>query len=234
MLLSVLNTLLAVGTVTAHNTMQYIFVNGQENTQCIRKPPNNNPVTNVQSQDMACNVNGANPASQTCSTTAGSSITFEWHHEGRSTEAIAPSHKGPIITYLAKTSSAGAERNPSSLSWFKIAQDGLNGNKWAVDTLLSNNGKWTVKLPSNIASGDYLIRNEIIALHSASNQGGAQFYIGCAQLSITGGGSASPSGVKFPGAYSAQDKGILVSIYNAQGQPYPSSYSIPGPAVYSG
>jgi cellulase len=138
------------------------------------------------------------------------------------------------MTYMAKVSSATSETNPSGLNWFKIAQTGLSGTTWAVDTLRSAGGKWSVKVPSSIAAGDYLIRQEILALHSAYNSGGAQFYIGCAQIKVTGGGSASPATVKLPGAYSASNAGILVNIYNGEGKPYPSSYSIPGPAVFSG
>jgi lytic cellulose monooxygenase (C1-hydroxylating) len=52
---------------------------------------------------------------------------------------------------------------------------------------------------------------EHIALHSASSSGGAQFYIACAQLNITGGGSANPSTVSIPGVYKASDPGILIS-----------------------
>ena len=50
----------------------------------------------------------------------------------------------------------------------------------------------------------------------------------CAQLQITGGGSASPATVSFPGAYSGTDPGIKINIY----QPL-SSYTIPGPSVFT-
>jgi cellulase len=49
------------------------------------------------------------------------------------------------------------------------------------------------------------------------------------QLTVTGGGSASPATVKFPGAYKASDPGIKVNIHAAV-----SSYVVPGPAVYAG
>ena len=40
--------------------MQYIWVNGADQGQNvnIRIPPNNNPVTDVTSKDLTCNVNG--------------------------------------------------------------------------------------------------------------------------------------------------------------------------------
>ncbi|PGH13498.1 hypothetical protein AJ79_03628 [Helicocarpus griseus UAMH5409] len=140
----------------------------------------------------------------------------------------------PILTYMAKVDSAASANNPSSLEWFKIAETGLDGQTWAIDTLNQNGGKWDVQIPSSIAAGEYLVRQEIIALHSAYSAGGAQFYIGCAQVKVTGGGSASPSTVKIPGVYPANDPGIVLNIYDQSGQPYPASYQIPGPEVFSG
>lgn len=78
-----------------------------------------------------------------------------------------------------------------------------------------------------MADGEYLLRAEHIALHSASSVGGAQLYLSCAQVSISGGsGTASPQKVSFPGAYSANDPGLLINIY----YPKPTSYTPPGPA----
>ena len=46
------------------------------------------------------------------------------------------------------------------------------------------------------------LNNEQIALHSASNYGGAQFYIGCAQVNVANGGSGTPGPlVSIPGVY---------------------------------
>lgn len=69
-------------------------------------------------------------------------------------------------------------------------------------------------VPAGTPDGDYLVRVEHIALHSASSAGGAQFYISCGQVTLTGGGSGTPGPlVEFPGAYSATDPGILINIY---------------------
>lgn len=55
------------------------------------------------------------------------------------------SHKGPIITYLAKVPDAGTVTDVNSLAWFKIAQDGLSGGVWAVDKFYAaKTGKWSV------------------------------------------------------------------------------------------
>jgi len=40
-----------------------------------------------------------------------------------------------------------------------------------------------VKIPSDIPSGDYLLRAEAIALHVAGSLGGAQFYASCCKSS---------------------------------------------------
>lgn len=86
-----------------------------------------------------------------------------------------------------------------------------------------------VKIPSNLAAGDYLLRAEAIALHAAGSLGGAQLYMTCYQLTVTGGGSVVPSGVLFPGAYKATDPGIEINIYQNL-----NSYVAPGPAVIAG
>lgn len=50
----------------------------------------------------------------------------------------------------------------------------------------------------------------------------------CAQLNVTGGGSASPPTVSFPGAYKGTDPGIKFQLY----YPTPTTYVIPGPTVF--
>lgn len=64
------------------------------------------------------------------------------------------------------------------------------------------------------APGQYLLRAEHLALHTASSVGAAQFYISCAQINVvgSGGGSPSPTG-QLPGMYKATDPGILINIY---------------------
>ena len=66
-------------------------------------------------------------------------------------------------------------------------------------------------IPSNIASGDYLLRSELISLQLAVSVGGAEFYPACIQLSIGGSGTGAPQSsevCKFPGCYSDTDPGI--------------------------
>lgn len=89
-----------------------------------------------------------------------------------------------------------------------------------------------VDIPKCLASGEYLLRVEHLGLHAASAVGGAQFYVACAQINVSGGGSKTVSGsslVSFPGAYSPNDPGILFQLY----WPIPTSYQNPGPAAIS-
>lgn len=102
-------------------------------------------------------------------------------------------------------------------------------NEWAVTPLIpAPNAGVNYTIPSCLKPGNYLVRHEIIALHSAYNEGGAQFYPGCHQLKVSGEGTKVPSElVSFPGAYDSKDPGIVFSIYNQL------PYKIPGPSVFT-
>lgn len=69
-------------------------------------------------------------------------------------------------------------------------------------------------IPECIEPGFYLVRHEIIALHSAYKYPGAQFYPGCHQLEVSGSGTTTPSNlVAFPGAYEPDHPGITYDAY---------------------
>ncbi|TCD70404.1 hypothetical protein EIP91_003485 [Steccherinum ochraceum] len=227
----------AAASVNAHFTMQYIWVNGadQGHNVDVRIPPNNNPVTDLTSKDLTCNVNGLSGASTgTAAIPAGATITFEWHqHDQRTGEdAISGGHKGPVQVYIAKAPSSAASFDGQGAVWTKIYSSGLlnaQSQQWATDVVNTNAGKHSVTIPASLPAGQYLLRAEIIALHVAQSYPGAQFYIGCAQVNISGGGSANPPKIALPGAYKSTDPGITVNIYNNL-----QSYTAPGGAVWSG
>ncbi|KAF1973565.1 glycoside hydrolase family 61 protein-like protein [Bimuria novae-zelandiae CBS 107.79] len=231
---------------SAHCVAQRVRVNGADQGQLvgIRTPNSNNPIQNVNDGNFACNSGFHTPVSSTIiNVNAGDKVGTMWGHviggaqfPGDEDNPIAASHKGPTIFYLAKVDNA-ATASGQGLKWFKIGEDGLDGSgKWGVDRMISNGGWVDFTIPTCVAPGQYLLRTEIIALHSASNQGQAQFYIGCAQINVSSSGTSTGSQtVSFPGAYSANDPGILVSIYNNVGQPVGNGqpYKIPGPAKLS-
>ncbi|KAI5917029.1 glycoside hydrolase family 61 protein [Camillea tinctor] len=221
-----------VTSVAAHATFQELWVDGEDAAStCARLPANNNPVTSVQTNDIRCNA-GASPAGSVCSVPAGGTVTVEMHQQpgdrSCANEALGGNHFGPVMAYLSKVDDAASADGSSS--WFKIFELGYDSatDTWGNDLLNKNCGKQDVTIPSDIAPGDYLLRAETIALHTASQAGGAQFYMTCYQITVTGGGSANPAGVKFPGAYSPTDPGIKVDIW---GNDF-NEYTIPGPPVY--
>jgi len=227
-----LGSLLAATSVSAHSTFQDLWVaQTDKGASCVRMPLNNNPVTSVSGADIACNTS-PKVSSGTCAYTAGTQATVEMHAQpgdrSCSNDAIGGNHDGPVIVYMAKVDNA-LTASGSSAKWFKVAAQGYLGNdKWATDSLNTNCGRFSFLIPSCIAPGDYLVRAEVIALHVAGSIGGAQFYMSCYTITVTGGGSTSPPTVSFPGAYSATDPGIHFDLYSAF-----TSYTIPGPAVFS-
>lgn len=73
---------------------------------------------------------------------------------------------------------------------------------------------YSFTIPKNTPDGQYLLRIEHLAVHNAANYGGAQFFVACGQVKITGGGGGTPGPlVSFPGAYSANDPGIFFNNY---------------------
>ncbi|KAL2137985.1 hypothetical protein VTI28DRAFT_7698 [Corynascus sepedonium] len=121
--------------------------------------------------------------------------------------------------------------------FFKIHHDGRHTtNKtypddiWATTPLMiPYNGGYNYTIPPCLAPGYYLVRHEILALHSAWAEGEAQFYPSCHQLQVTGGGSVVPgeeSLVSIPGVYAADDPGVFINVWN------PGNYLIPGPEVW--
>ncbi|GLI73878.1 hypothetical protein PoHVEF18_002109 [Penicillium ochrochloron] len=178
------------------------------------------------SSDIICH-KGAKNAAISAPVKAGGSVELQWSE-------WPESHHGPVITYLANCNGDCSSVDKTTLKFFKIDEAGLIDDSnvpgtWASDNLISNNNSRTITIPSSIEAGNYVLRHEIIALHSAGNTDGAQNYPQCFNLKVTGGGSDSPSGTLGTALYKDTDPGIKVNIYQSL-----SSYTIPGPALYTG
>jgi cellulase len=149
---------------------------------------------------------------------------------------IAASHKGPISTYMARVDNA-ATATTTNLKWFKIHEDAFNPStgKWGVDNMIAQKGWAYANIPTCLAPGQYLLRQELLALHSAYGSMGAQFYQSCAQLNVSGSGSFVPSQtVSIPGAYQQNDPSILIQIWvNSVPDNGRKPYQAPGPGVMS-
>ncbi|KAI0403464.1 fungal cellulose binding domain-containing protein [Xylaria palmicola] len=224
---------------SGHSIFQDLWVDGVDyGSQCIRMPANNNPVTNVNSADIRCNVGGTRGVSAKCPVKAGSTVTVEMHAQPGDrkcgSEAIGGAHYGPVNVYLSQVSDA--TKADGSTPWFKIFANSWSskgsvgdGDNWGTNDLNSCCGKMDVLIPKDTPSGDYLLRAEVIALHTAGQAGGAQFYMSCYQITVSGGSGTLPAGVSLPGAFKASDPGIQVNIHAKM-----SNYVNPGPAVVPG
>ncbi len=176
--------------------------------------------------DIICHKSATN-AQATATVSAGGTVVMEWN-------TWPTSHHGPVIDYMASCNGKCSTVDKTTLEFFKIDEAGLisdttSPGTWASDELIANNNSWSITIPTGIASGPYVLRHEIIALHGAGSSDGAQNYPFCINLEVTGGGSDVPSGTLGEALYTETDPGILVNIYTTG-----LTYTIPGPALYNG
>ncbi|KAH7091899.1 glycosyl hydrolase family 61-domain-containing protein [Auriculariales sp. MPI-PUGE-AT-0066] len=211
-----------VQSTSAHYIWTTLLASTGNSTTSVRLPGTNSPVTTV-GADTVCNIVAVN-ATTTTSVAAGSTIGFLLDN--------TLYHLGPSAIYLGQVPSGktAATWDGSGTQWFKIAEWGAtypNGVNGAMSFSNYQLGTLSVTIPKSVPSGDYLARIEQIGLHVV---GAPQWYISCAQITITGGGSASPSKVVMP-PYTASDAGLTVNIY---AYPAPSPYLVPGPRPFTG
>lgn len=69
-------------------------------------------------------------------------------------------------------------------SWAPASKGAGDNDFWGVKDMNTCCGKVDVKIPADLAAGDYLLRAEVIALHTAGSSGGAQFYMSCCKLTF--------------------------------------------------
>ncbi|KAK6715552.1 hypothetical protein SNK04_006499 [Fusarium graminearum] len=221
--LSLAAVALLASSVNAHGHVAKVIAGGQEYTGGI--PTDNGFVEPAAfgTADIICH-KSAKPVSNAVTVAAGDVVTLKW-------DTWPESHHGPVTEYLAPVSGDFASINKGSLRWTKVAEKGYisgsNPGNWASDELIRDGFAWKFTVPRNLKAGNYVLRHEIIGLHSANNNNGAQAYPQCINLKVTGSGSQALSGGgDFTKFYSATDPGILFNLYASF-----SSYQIPGPAV---
>ncbi|KAI0477785.1 lytic polysaccharide monooxygenase [Xylariaceae sp. FL0804] len=176
--------------------------------------------------DIACH-KSATPGQAYVSADAGDTLTLFWN-------TWPDTHHGPVLNYLAQCSGECTSATAAGLSFSKISEGGLisgsDPGTWTTDTLIANNFSSTVTIPAGLEPGNYVLRHEIIALHAAMSEDGAQNYPQCLNIQVGSGGStALPAGEPATDFYTETDPGILFNLYTSF-----SSYDIPGPAVWSG
>ncbi|RYP46568.1 hypothetical protein DL768_007250 [Monosporascus sp. mg162] len=179
-----------------------------------------------QTEEIICH-RGAKNALVHAVVEAGDTVHLQWN-------GWPESHKGPVMDYLASCGESCETVDKRALEFFKINELGLlDGSNapgwWASDELIANNNSWMVQIPDRIQPGFYVLRTEIIALHNASKETGAQNYPQCVNLQITGSGTDLPAGVPAQALYNPNDKSMHLDIYKGV-----TSYRIPGPPAISG
>ncbi|KAK3497368.1 glycosyl hydrolase family 61-domain-containing protein [Neurospora hispaniola] len=209
---------LAASEASAHYIFQQVGAGTSVNPvwKYIRKHTNyNSPVTDLTSKDLVCNVGASADGVETLSVAAGSQVTFKTD--------TAVYHQGPTSVYLSKADGSLSSYDGSG-GWFKIKDWGATfpGGEWTLSDT------YTFTIPSCIPSGDYLLRIQQIGIHNPWPAGVPQFYLSCAHISVTGGGSASPATVSIPGAFKETDPGYTVNIYSNF-----NNYTVPGPEVFT-
>lgn len=156
-----------------------------------------------------------------CPAQAGDQITFEFHYwaDQEQPGAIDISHKGPCAVYMKKVDSAIHDQAVGG-GWFNIYKDNYDANakKWCTEKLITSNGLLTVTIPKDLEPGAYLVRPELLALHQADkNPPDPQFYVGCAQVFLTSGGSGKPKNtVSIPGYVDMSLPAMTYHIWDPQ------------------
>jgi len=191
--------------------------------QYIRQNSNyNSPVTLLTSNDLRCNAGGEEGnATETITVAAGDSFSFS--------SDVAVYHDGPLSIYMAKAPTTAVAFDGSGQVWFKILDIGPTFAAGGTSTWpLAQT--YTYYIPPNLPSGDYLLRIQQLGIHNPYPAGIPQFYIECAQITVTSGGSGTPGPlVSIPGFVTGTEPGYTVNIYTDF-----TNYTVPGPAVWSG
>ena len=149
-------------------------------------------VTDVTSPDLRCYDSATNPTAQTATVEAGTAMGImsdgTIYHPG-SVSSSSPL-RPPLITFLtinsvvnvymakAPSGETAATFDGSGDVWFKVYQiTAVTDGGTSITFPAQNLPGVSFTLPAELPSGDYLVRMEAIALHTASTFGGAQFYV---------------------------------------------------------
>ncbi|KAL2165789.1 hypothetical protein VTG60DRAFT_3832 [Thermothelomyces hinnuleus] len=195
--------------------------------------PDYNPVLSASDPKLRCN--GGTGAALYAEAAPGDTITATWAQWTHS--------QGPILVWMYKCPGDFSSCDGSGAGWFKIDEAGFHGDGttvfldtetpsgWDIAKLVGGNKSWSSKIPEGLAPGNYLVRHELIALHQANNP---QFYPECAQIKVTGSGTAEPGAsykAAIPGYCQQSDPNIS---FNINDHSLPQEYKIPGPPVFKG
>ncbi|KAK4153157.1 hypothetical protein C8A00DRAFT_34102 [Chaetomidium leptoderma] len=182
---------------SAHSWPWCIWVNGVDQGRgqgkYIRAPPDTEPVKDLRSPDLVCNVNGAKAVPSFVPVPSGATIGFEWYRVHRGDDIIDRSHAGPIATWIATYPDNGTITGPR---WSKLAQKGYT------------------QIIAHHESNVPFFKDQTL---------GTQFYPSCVQIDVVNGtGTAVPDQkFDFNAGYTYKDPGISFNIYRGSNDSYP-------------
>ncbi|KAF9010490.1 glycosyl hydrolase family 61-domain-containing protein [Cyathus striatus] len=171
----------------------------------------NDGFVDASDSDLACHHGGNDGIPLVAEVAAGSEVVFQWNHQG------------PVSTYMTSCDGDCSSFAANEAKWFKLDASGHDPSTklWAADVLRQNNNSWSSTVPSQLSVGQYLVRNEIIALHSGS----PQFYPSCSQVRVTGSGTQQPDPQDLVTMQDVYNDVTFPNIYSNFG-----SFTVPGPA----
>ncbi|KAJ6593315.1 glycosyl hydrolase family 61-domain-containing protein [Mycena capillaripes] len=170
---------------------------------------------------------------------------------------------GFVFDYITSCNGDCTTFDATNAGWTKLAHAGIDTSKtissdlratmkgkpeqyfptsgpglWAMAKLVQDGSKWTIKIPSSLKSGQYMIRHELAAVHNPKTRcvnptSGPQMYIACIQLDVTNGGDTSlPAGTQAKSLYSPDGTFANIDVYS--GSFNPAKVDIPGPPIWDG
>ncbi|KAJ7072816.1 glycosyl hydrolase family 61-domain-containing protein [Mycena amicta] len=168
---------------------------------------------------------------------------------------------GFVFDYITSCNGDCTTFDATNVGWTKIAHSGLDMSQtissslretmknkpeeyfptsgaglWGMAKLIQNGSKWSIKIPSALKSGQYMIRHELGAVHNPKTSdptSGPQLYIACIQLDVVNGGESSlPAGTQAKHLYLTDGAFANIDVYSDSFNP--AKVEIPGPAIWEG
>ncbi|KAG8910985.1 hypothetical protein FRC02_006876 [Tulasnella sp. 418] len=187
-----------------------------------------NPVTDVTSLDLRCNVKGSTSSAKDTLSITNSLAGYPQQIVWRPNVPITVPGAWTIYLAQAPANHTAVTFDGSGKVWFKLAQGYYRIPTFELDPTVVppeptgpaipqptvgpvGVGSIKATLPAQLPSAEYLVRAEYIDLSKAAEKGGAKFYVACGQISYKSLGKGVPGPlVPIPGVYSASDPGILI------------------------
>ncbi|KAL1745569.1 glycoside hydrolase family 61 protein [Schizophyllum fasciatum] len=165
---------------------------------------------------------------------------------------------GSIQNYITSCNGACADADVANNGWTKLSGDGLDPSQsisddlrntmtnkpekyypegaglWAMAKFVADGSKWDVQIPSGLKAGEYIVRQELAAVHNPWNandaSSGPQLYVGCVQITVTGDGTTElPEGTQAGSLYDPEGDFAKFQVYSDA-----DSFVLPGPDVWDG